>query len=63
MSFHLSAQDIYLTENRFLRASLQREDGVYESAGFDLDSVLGNENGMIHWDGRGIVFFRSLVIT
>lgn len=53
MSFHLSADNIHLVDDHILRASLRREDGEYQDAEIDLNSFIGNEDGMIHWDGRG----------
>lgn len=53
MSFHLSADNIHLVDDHILRASLRREDGEFQDAEIDLNSFIGNEDGMIHWDGRG----------
>ncbi|PNY23701.1 Cyanovirin-N [Tolypocladium capitatum] len=57
MSFHLSAEDIRVDDNHILRARLQNGNGDWQDAEFDLDQVLGNQDGMIHWDGRD--FSRS----
>ncbi|KAI9644019.1 hypothetical protein NHQ30_007371 [Ciborinia camelliae] len=52
MSFHLSAEDIRVDDNHILRARLRTENGDWEDAEMDLNQVLGNQNGMIHWDGQ-----------
>ncbi|KND87212.1 Cyanovirin-N [Tolypocladium ophioglossoides CBS 100239] len=52
MSFHLSAEDIRIEDNHILKARLATVSGDWRDAEFDLDEVLGNQNGMIHWDGR-----------
>lgn len=52
MSFHLSAEDIRIDDNHILRARLRTENGDWNDAEFDLNTVLGNQDGMIHWDGR-----------
>jgi hypothetical protein len=53
MSFHLSAENIHLVGDHILRASLRREDGEYQDAEIDLNFFIGNEDGIVHWDGRG----------
>lgn len=53
MSFHLSAEDIRIDDNHILRARLRTEGGDWNDSEFDLNTVLGNQDGMIHWDGRG----------
>ncbi|KAM3068925.1 hypothetical protein ACMFMG_004099 [Clarireedia jacksonii] len=50
--FNHSAEDIRIDDKHILRARLRKEDGGWNDAQFDLDRVLGNENGMIHWDGN-----------
>ncbi|POR39749.1 Cyanovirin-N, partial [Tolypocladium paradoxum] len=52
MSFHLSAEDIRVDDGHILRARLAAGNGEWRDAEFDLNEVLGNQNGMIHWDGR-----------
>ncbi|RAL63032.1 hypothetical protein DID88_004117 [Monilinia fructigena] len=52
MSFHLSAEDIRIDDNHILRARLRNENGDWVDAEMDLDRYLGNQNGMIHWDGE-----------
>lgn len=52
MSFHLSAEDIRVEDNHILRARLRKEDGEWVDAEMDLNEYIGNENGMIHWDGQ-----------
>ncbi|PQE23846.1 Cyanovirin-N protein [Rutstroemia sp. NJR-2017a BBW] len=51
-SFHLSAEDIRVDDNHILRARLRNENGEMVDAELDLNTCLGNDNGMIHWDGR-----------
>ncbi|KAF7906807.1 hypothetical protein EAF00_001085 [Botryotinia globosa] len=51
MSFHLSAEDIRIDDNHILRARLRNENGDWQDAEMDLNQYIGNEDGMIHWDG------------
>ncbi|PVH95569.1 CNVH-domain-containing protein [Periconia macrospinosa] len=51
MSFHESAEDIRVDDNHILRARLRNFDGDFVDAEFNLDEVLGNQEGQIHWDG------------
>ncbi|KAK3401881.1 Cyanovirin-N [Sordaria brevicollis] len=55
MSFHLSAQDARI-EHRdgktWLLASLQREDGEWQHAEFNLDTIIGNNDGHFQWGGQ-----------
>ncbi|ESZ96272.1 hypothetical protein SBOR_3327 [Sclerotinia borealis F-4128] len=52
MSFHLSAEEIRIDDNHILRARLRNENGDWEDAEIDLNQHLGNQEGMIHWDGE-----------
>ncbi|OAQ57667.2 transposase-like protein [Pochonia chlamydosporia 170] len=52
MSFHLSAEDIRVEDDHILKARLQTDSGEWNDAEFDLNEVLGNHEGVIHWDGR-----------
>ncbi|KAL1625500.1 hypothetical protein SLS56_007322 [Neofusicoccum ribis] len=52
MSFHLSAEDIRIEDNHILKARLRTEGGDWNDAEIDLNQHLGNQDGMIHWDGR-----------
>ncbi|PQE08286.1 cyanovirin-n family protein [Rutstroemia sp. NJR-2017a BVV2] len=52
--FHLSAEDIRVDDGHILKARLRNEDGGMNDAELDLNQYLGNENGMIQWDGRGM---------
>lgn len=48
MSFHLSAEDARIESrdgHTYLLARLRREDGEWNDAEFDLDTVLGNNDG------------------
>lgn len=45
MSFHLSAQNVRVEEGHILRATLTNAAGAPVDAEFDLDTVLGNDNG------------------
>lgn len=45
MSFHESAREVRIEEGRFLVAELRNEAGDFVEARFDLNSVLGNEDG------------------
>ncbi|KAK3950961.1 Cyanovirin-N [Pseudoneurospora amorphoporcata] len=55
MSFHLSAEEARI-ESRdgrtYLHARLRREDGEWNDAEFDLDTVLGNDDGHFQWGGQ-----------
>lgn len=53
MSFHLSAEDIRIEDNHILKARLRNENGDWQDAELDLNNHLGNQDGMIHWDGQG----------
>jgi len=46
MSFHLSAEDIRIEDNHFLRGMLRNEAGEMVFSEVDLDVHLGNENGI-----------------
>ncbi|CAI4213420.1 unnamed protein product [Parascedosporium putredinis] len=52
MSFHQSAQDVTL-DGAILRARLANVEGEWIDAEFDLDSILGNDNGAFQWGGGG----------
>jgi hypothetical protein len=45
MSFHHSAQNINVEDGHRLVAQLQTEDGEWVDAEFDLNQILGNDNG------------------
>lgn len=45
MAFHLSAQDVRIDDKHYLRALLSNESGDLVEAEFDLDTVLGNDEG------------------
>lgn len=45
MSFHHSAQNINIEDGHRLIAQLQTEDGEWVDAEFDLNQILGNDNG------------------
>ncbi|BDD55366.1 hypothetical protein MAP00_000892 [Monascus purpureus] len=51
MAFHLSAQDVRIDDKHYLRALLSNESGDLVEAEFDLDTVLGNDEGSFSWDG------------
>jgi hypothetical protein len=51
MSFHASAQDIRVDDGHILRATLANADGEPVEAEFDLNSVIGNDNGNFVWGG------------
>ncbi|KAM7200701.1 Cyanovirin-N [Naviculisporaceae sp. PSN 640] len=51
MSFHLSAEDIHLEDGHILKARLGNGDGEQVDAEFDLNSVIGNNNGNFEWGG------------
>lgn len=51
MAFHLSAQDVRIDNKHYLRALLSNESGDLIEAEFDLDTVLGNDEGSFSWDG------------
>ncbi|KAL4772845.1 Cyanovirin-N [Aspergillus nidulans var. acristatus] len=50
MSFHHSAQNINVEDGHRLVAQLQTEDGGWVDAEFDLNQILGNDNGHFQWD-------------
>ncbi|KAL4812973.1 Cyanovirin-N [Aspergillus spinulosporus] len=52
MSFHHSAQDIRVEDGHRLLAQLQKEDGEWVDAEFDLNQILGNNNGHFEWDAN-----------
>lgn len=45
-SWTLTASDIELIGNSVLRALLQRRDGEWQEATFDLNEYIGNDDGM-----------------
>jgi hypothetical protein len=49
MSFHASAQNIRVDDGHMLRATLFNADGEPVEAEFDLNSVIGNDNGTFVW--------------
>ncbi|KAI5286498.1 hypothetical protein KEM54_006740 [Ascosphaera aggregata] len=51
MSFQNSAKNITLHDGHILRAELADGQGRYHKAEFDLDSVLGNNKGVLEWSG------------
>ncbi|KAI5289689.1 hypothetical protein KEM52_000691 [Ascosphaera acerosa] len=57
MSFHVTARNIKLEDGHILKAELADSQGHYQHAEFDLDSVLGNDKGVLEWSGGG--FSRS----
>ncbi|KAJ4415579.1 hypothetical protein N0V85_002660 [Neurospora sp. IMI 360204] len=55
MSFHITAQEARIEQrdgHTYLLARLQREDQSWNDAIFNLDTVLGNEDGHFHWGGE-----------
>ncbi|ORX88909.1 Cyanovirin-N [Clohesyomyces aquaticus] len=53
MSFHTTAENIRVDDNRFLRARLTNGDGEWVDAEIDLNNCLGNSNGQFVWGGSG----------
>ncbi|KAK1758821.1 Cyanovirin-N [Echria macrotheca] len=51
MSFHLSSTDIRVDDGHILRARLDNGGGEHVDAEFDLNTVLGNNNGNFEWGG------------
>ncbi|KAI5285890.1 hypothetical protein KEM55_000473 [Ascosphaera atra] len=51
MSFQNSARNIELKDGHILKAQLADEQGDYHDAEFDLDTVLGNNKGVLEWSG------------
>ncbi|KAL4758208.1 CVNH domain-containing protein [Aspergillus foveolatus] len=49
MSFHHSAQNINVEDGHRLVAQLQTEAGEWVDAEFDLNQILGNDNGRFQW--------------
>ena len=45
MSFHISASNIRVEDGHILKATLLDVDGNAVEAEFDLDTVIGNDNG------------------
>lgn len=45
MSFQYSAQNIRVDDGHILRAQLQDGEGEWRDAEFDLDQIIGNDNG------------------
>lgn len=52
-NFHLSAEDIHLEDGHILKATLNNIEGEACEAEFDLNDVIGNENGEFVWGGAG----------
>lgn len=52
MSFQGSAEDISVDENGILRAKLFNAGGDAVDAEFDLNTILGNDNGSFQWGGE-----------
>jgi hypothetical protein len=46
MSFHLSAEDIRIEDGHRLIANLRNENGDLEESEIDLNSYIGNNNGI-----------------
>ena len=46
MSFHISAQDVRVEDNHILKASIPNEDGELVEAELDLNTCIGNHDGM-----------------
>lgn len=46
MSFHLSAVSIELDDDHILKAVLRNEDGDEQESVLDLNSIIGNDDGM-----------------
>lgn len=59
MSFHLSAENIRIDDNHWLRARLRTESGDWNDAEFDLDTVLGNSEGMLSFSTFPFSTFSS----
>ncbi|KAL4947424.1 Cyanovirin-N [Aspergillus filifer] len=51
MSFHHSAMGIRVEDGHRLLAQLETGDGEWVDAEFDLNQILGNNNGYFEWDG------------
>lgn len=58
MSFHLSAADVRVDDGHILRANLTNGDGEQVEAEFDLNSVIGNNNGTRRQDKLGFASGR-----
>ncbi|EFE44558.1 glutamine-serine-proline rich protein, putative [Trichophyton verrucosum HKI 0517] len=52
MSFHETAREVRLEDDSILVAELRNDNGDYVTARFDLNSVLGNDDGRFIWSGR-----------
>ncbi|KAK3492592.1 Cyanovirin-N [Neurospora hispaniola] len=55
MSFHVTAEDarIEVRDNRtILFARLRREDGEWNDASYELDQIIGNNDGHFQWGGQ-----------
>ncbi|KAK3342738.1 Cyanovirin-N [Neurospora tetraspora] len=55
MSFHITAQEARIEQrdgHTYLLARLQREDGSWNDAIFNLDQIIGNEDGHFQWGGQ-----------
>ncbi|KAL4784582.1 Cyanovirin-N [Aspergillus varians] len=52
MSFHESAQNIRIEDGHRLFADLRNEDGDFVEAEFDLNQILGNNDGHFEWDAN-----------
>lgn len=55
MSFHLTAESLRLEENHILIAQLRNADGEFVDSSIDLNTIIGNVDGMppahstVHW--------------
>ena len=56
MSFSKSAQKTHL-KGAFLHSTCRRVDGSWNDNNIDLDRYIGNDNGVLVWDGEN--FFSS----
>ncbi|KAI5301277.1 hypothetical protein KEM55_006594 [Ascosphaera atra] len=52
MSFHETSKDIRVEDGHILKATCFTEDGGENESEFDLNTVLGNIEGVLEWDNR-----------
>ncbi|KAL2270631.1 hypothetical protein VTJ83DRAFT_2 [Remersonia thermophila] len=54
--FHASAADIRVDDGHILRGVLTNVDGEGVEAEFDLNTVIGNNNGSFEWGGADFAY-------
>jgi hypothetical protein len=58
-NFHESAEEIHVDDGHVLKAVLNNVDGEGCEAEFDLNEIIGNDNGEFVWGGSGMCLHPS----